>query len=63
MKWQWLHRAVVPFITSGLAALKLVWKLACAHSFPWSAEAVEIPTWVWQKLQAVCIVPQHVGFD
>ena len=47
------HRPVVLFITSGLAALNLLWNFACAHSLPAMPGAVEVPTWVWQNLQSL----------
>ena len=43
--WQLLQRPVVPFSTRGLAEeTKFAWKLACAHSFPWTPEVVETPS-------------------
>jgi hypothetical protein len=50
--WQLLQRAVLPFISSGFVEVKLVWKLACAHSLPCTAATVEAPCCVWQKLQS-----------
>jgi len=50
--WQLLHRPVVPFITSGFVDVKLAWKLAFAHSLPWTPATVETPCCVWQKLQS-----------
>ena len=61
--WQLLQRAVLPFITSGFVEVKLVWKLACAHSLPCTPATVEVPFCVWQKLQSwpetlrsVCVI-------
>ena len=39
-------------MVSGVAAEKLAWKRALAHSAPWTPAAVERPAWVWQKPQS-----------
>ena len=44
--WQLLQRPVVPFITNGLADVNFTWKLACAHSLPWTPATVEMPACV-----------------
>jgi len=61
--WQLLHRPVLPFITSGFVEVKLMWKLACAHSLPCTPATVETPCCEWQKLQSwletlisVCVI-------
>ena len=50
--WQLLQRPVVPFIMSGPTEVKLAWKLACAHSAPWTRGALDGPTCEWHALQS-----------
>src|SRR5215475_8362095 len=50
--WQLLQRPVIPSMISGIASPKFAWKLACAHSAPWTPGAWDGPTCVWQRLHS-----------